>query len=203
MAAPAKTDEEGGDFVSKRAGYMIQAIQGKLPDNARKNFGKLKSDSDRFVYVWKLPETHEVILLEPEYTMKHAENAKKHRERGNEYFQKKSYLTALGEYNVSVMCAPDCNAPLQTWESPAVPNGDATVPGEKKENSEPNSAPTGKVKDSADSKGEEKKGKEMLNEKDEEGKSAAPADRKKELALAYANRCANRVSYVYSSSKHK
>jgi|SRR6218665_1165598 len=99
-----KQDE--GDFVSKKISYMIQAIQGALPKEVIKGFGKYKTDTDRFSSAWKLPEVHDVLILEKEFEEKSAKQAKVHRERGNEYFQRKSYLTALGEYSRGVLKAP-------------------------------------------------------------------------------------------------
>jgi hypothetical protein len=64
---------------------MAQALYNKLPEDGIKQFGQLKTDAERFAYVWKMSDTHEVVQLEPEYEKKSAEKAKTHREKVRSY----------------------------------------------------------------------------------------------------------------------
>jgi len=81
MANLKMPDEEPADFISKRVDYMVQAIRGSLADDAKANFGKLSTDTERFAFMWAESATHDVITLEPEFGGKSAENARTHREK--------------------------------------------------------------------------------------------------------------------------
>lgn len=80
------TKKGDGDFISEKVNYMAQAICNKLPENGMKEFAKLSTDQERFAFVWNLSDTHEVIVLEPEYEMKNIEKGKLHREKVTELF---------------------------------------------------------------------------------------------------------------------
>jgi len=81
MANLKMPDEEPADFISKKVDYMVQAIRGALADDAKANFSKLSTDAERFAYMWSQQSTHDVIVLEPEFSGKSAENARTHREK--------------------------------------------------------------------------------------------------------------------------
>ena len=83
----------------------IQSIQAQLPKDAMAHFKTLQTDDKRFQYAWGLPCIQGVLSPRLEYCNKSPEQAAHHRTRGNAHFQKKSYLTALGEYNLAIMQA--------------------------------------------------------------------------------------------------
>lgn len=185
--------QEEGEYIAKRVSYMIQAIRGALPKETVKNFGKLESDSKQFSFVWDLKEVQDVIVLEKEYEEKSAELAKAHREKGNTYFQKKSYLTALGEYNMGVIKAPwnysraESNTATETTEQVA-----CTV------NNTSTESQTDSFDDSQSKEGvtaAQSCGENTLAVKEEgnnkiliEQGAAEKEEPKNELALAFANR---------------
>lgn len=185
--------QEEREFISKRVSYMIQAIQGALPKETVKNFGKLESDSEQFSFVWNLKEVQDVMVLEKEYEEKSAELAKAHREKGNTYFQKKSYLTALGEYNMGVIKAP--------WNYPRAESDVATGTTEQVActvNNHSTKSQTDSFDDSRSKEGvtaAQNCGENTSANKEEgnnkvliEQSTAEKEEPKNELALAFANR---------------
>lgn len=185
--------QEEGEFIAKNVSYMIQAIRGALPKETVKKFGQLESDSKQFSFVWDLKEVQDVMVLEKEYEKKSAKLAKAHREKGNTYFQKKSYLTALGEYNMGVIKAPwnyshaESNAATETTEQVActVNDGSAESQTDSFDDSQSKEGVT-----EAQSCGENTSAnKEEGNNKGLiEQNTAEKEEPKNELALAFANR---------------
>ena len=74
-------EDEPADFISKKVDYMVQALRGSLADDAKANFGKLTTDAERFAFMWAQSSTHDIILLEPEFSGKSADAARTHREK--------------------------------------------------------------------------------------------------------------------------
>jgi len=74
-------EDDSADFISKKVDYMVQAMRGALDNDAKANFVKLSTDTERFAFVWAQTSTHDVIVLEPEFSGKSAEKARTHREK--------------------------------------------------------------------------------------------------------------------------
>ena len=113
--------------------------------------------------------------------------------QGNEYFQRKSYLTALHEYNVSVLSAPAADG------VDGVCQHSASETDGKQESVVSNSAGSESTKtldDDVENKSPDVIAKDE-NASDVEQKSTGDGvkeDNKNELALAFANRfCSNYV----------
>lgn len=86
--------------------HTVQAIKGALTEEQIESLTNLKNSKEVFVFLWNLQSTHDIYSLEEEYNAKCATSAKEFRDKGNEYFKKKSYLTAIGEYNQCIFKAP-------------------------------------------------------------------------------------------------
>jgi len=202
---------EEGDAIGKKFSFMIQAIQGAQPDDILKLFSKLSTDAERFSFAWKLQATQDVILLEKEFKAKSADIAQKHREKGNDYFMKKSYVSALAEYNRSVMIAPLKEASEDTSgaSSEVLGQGEEakkdigsdkpdSQPGNEnktKGDTEEKASEDVKVKKEETDAGGDKKsvGEEVVVEKqnldgEKESEKKKTSSNKNELALAFANR---------------
>jgi len=106
--------------------------------------------------------------------------------QGNEYFQRKSYLTALREYNASVLSAPSADVdvvlPVDSAAEAGQPQPDSgtseTVKSKDDDDAE-NKSPETVAKDGSGSGTEQKSADDGVKDK---------ASNKNELALAYANR---------------
>ncbi|KAK2147238.1 hypothetical protein LSH36_562g00036 [Paralvinella palmiformis] len=98
--------KQEAEFVSERMDMMISAILEDKQKERLSEFNQKQTDEDRFSYIWSLPPVHEVIQLEEEYSGKSSTEAAKFRQKGNKYFQNKSYLSALDAYSKSVIQAP-------------------------------------------------------------------------------------------------
>ena len=61
---------------------------------------------EKFSYLWDSEVTHEAIVIEPEYEGKNKERAAEFRQKGNDYFKKKSYLSAMESYSQCIVHAP-------------------------------------------------------------------------------------------------
>jgi len=85
MANVKMPEDDTADFISKKVDYMVQAIRGSLGDDAKSQFGKLSSDAERFAFLWDQTSTHDVIVLEPEFSGKSADKARTHREKVQNY----------------------------------------------------------------------------------------------------------------------
>ena len=90
----------------KNLDYMVQAVKGTLDHKKRESLFKCRNDTELFKALWSTPSAIDVLLLEEEFEKKSEELARKARERGNEYFKNKSYISALHEYNKSIIHAP-------------------------------------------------------------------------------------------------
>ena len=98
--------QQEAEFVSERMDMMISAILEDKQKERLSEFNKKPTDEERFRYVWSLPSVHEVIQLEEEYKGKSMTEAAEFRQKGNQYFQNKSYISALDAYSKSVIQAP-------------------------------------------------------------------------------------------------
>ena len=65
---------------------MVQAIRGAVADDKYAQFVKLSTDAERFAFLWSEPSILDVILMEPEFTGKSAENARTHREKVHQLY---------------------------------------------------------------------------------------------------------------------
>ncbi len=100
------------EILSERMGMMISAIQGDKQKELLLDFCKqAQTDAERFSFTWNVPQVHSVIEIEEEYARKSNSESDKHRQEGNKYFQKKSYLSALQCYNKSVIHAVHADFP--------------------------------------------------------------------------------------------
>lgn len=90
----------------KNLDYMVQAVKGTLDHKKRESLFKCQNDAELFKVLWSTPSAIDVLLLEEEFEKKSEELSRKAREKGNEYFKNKSYISALHEYNKSIIHAP-------------------------------------------------------------------------------------------------
>ncbi|ESO03783.1 hypothetical protein HELRODRAFT_191958 [Helobdella robusta] len=91
--------------VGKNLEYMVQAVKGSLTESQQSQFFNCSNDVEVFKFLWSLDFTHDVLSLEEEYERKSDDKCKNFRQKGNEYFKKQSFLTALREYNMAVIHA--------------------------------------------------------------------------------------------------
>jgi len=113
--------------------------------------------------------------------------------QGNEYFQRKSYLTALREYNVSVLSAPSATeADSMDAEKSQLDTSTSEIDKIKNDNVE-NTSPETTAKDESGESGPSVEQKPAEN-----GMKEDKGSNKNELALAYANRfrCSSVVSVL-------
>ena len=79
------------------------------------NFNKLKTNFDRFKFIWYIGFVHSEIetLFEKNigYDQKNASKALEHRQLGNELYKNKQFYDALVQYNLSLKYAPLLSSP--------------------------------------------------------------------------------------------
>jgi len=108
--------------------------------------------------------------------------------QGNEYFQRKSYLTALREYNVSVLSAPSADDSAASMRQHSAAERDNLADGKPQSQDKTvdedveNKRPETEAKDETTSDVEQKSTGDDVQESKEKDIN------KNELALAYANR---------------
>ena len=94
------------DFIGERMTIAVQAILGQVPKDYEKQFKLHKTNEARVRSLLSLPCVHNVLTLESEYAGKCEEEAQQHRQQGNKYFQKKSFMSAMDEYRQGLCMAP-------------------------------------------------------------------------------------------------
>ena len=105
MASIALPEES--DYVPQQIDFAVRGLTNYLPKDAvKKNFGALKTDTERYKYVAGIKEVDDVICFEKEFLDKNADESEKAREEGNKFFKEKSYLTAAQSYSKSIVYAP-------------------------------------------------------------------------------------------------
>ncbi|ELT95020.1 hypothetical protein CAPTEDRAFT_183922 [Capitella teleta] len=85
---------------------IVHAVKAHCEDDLMDKFIDCPSDEDRVNLIWKQRPFQEILTLEPEYNAKSSTDASMYRQKGNKYFQKKAYLSAIGEYSKSIINAP-------------------------------------------------------------------------------------------------
>lgn len=97
---------DSSDYIPKCVQYVAQGLGPKLPTGAlEEHFNKQKNDLERFTYLWQQEMLHEMVTLEPEFEGKDQQKASQCRQKGNGYFKKKSYLSAMESYNQCIIHA--------------------------------------------------------------------------------------------------
>ena len=98
---------EPEDYIPKLVGYAAQGIGPQLPkDGFKKHFDRNTSLVEKFSYLWDSEITHNAIVVESEHEGKDREKAAEYRQKGNDYFKKKSYLSAMEMYSQCIIHAP-------------------------------------------------------------------------------------------------
>ena len=85
---------------------VVQKILSRITSNTLKLFQDQKTDEEKVAFALSLEYIDNAFDIQPQYEGKSLSESKRLRERGNGYYQAKSYEEALDWYTRSILVAP-------------------------------------------------------------------------------------------------